>query len=122
MKDLSVEAEIEAPFQLYCIKMTHSGINRQNSGPIGLQGVVVNGAQLDGVFAECDRGTLASAAESLGDNLIALELPFDFTARKKFISEWASKAKKVKKVAHLPFSCFLLQRVAVVIAHQPLDT
>ena len=53
MKDLSVEAEIEAPFQLYCGKDdTQSGISRQKDCPIGLRGVVVNGAQLDGVFAE----------------------------------------------------------------------
>ena len=98
MKDLSVEAKIEAPFQLYCGKDdTQSGINRQNSGPIGLQGVTVNGAQAEGVFAECERGALASVCESMGDTLAAVELPFDLAARKKFISEWAVKAKEASK-------------------------
>ena len=67
MKDLSVEAEIEAPFQLFCGKDdTQSGINRQNAGPIGLQGVIVNGAHAEGVFAEKNRGALASVGESIG--------------------------------------------------------
>ena len=112
MKDLSVEAKIEAPFQLFCGKDdTRSRINRQKVGPIGLQGVVLHGAMADGVFAEHEQGALASAAESVSNNLAAVELPFELEARKKFISEWALKAKKASKKGGA-FSVLLLPLAA----------
>ena len=112
MKDLSVEAEIEAPFQLYCGKDdTQSGIKREKANPIGLRGVMLDGVQAEGVFAERDPGGLASVAESMGDNLAAIELPFELAARKKLISEWASKAKKASKKGGA-FSVLLLPLAA----------
>ena len=112
MKDFSVEAKIEAPFQLFCGKDdTKSGINRQSAGSIGLQGVILNGAQVEGVFAEREPGVLVSAAESLGDNLATVDLPFDLAERKKFIAEWASKAKNASKKGGA-FSVLLLPLAA----------
>ena len=58
-----------------------------------------------------DPGGLASAAEGMGDNLAAVELPFELAARKKFISEWASKAKKASKKGGA-FSVLLLPLAA----------
>ena len=112
MKDLSVEAEIEAPFKLYCCKDdTQSGIKRQKANPIGLRGVVLDGVQVEGVFAERDPGGLDSVAEIMCDNLAAIELPFELAARKKLISEWASKAKKASKKGGA-FSVLLLPLAA----------
>ena len=112
MKDFSVEAKIEAPFQLFCGKDdTKSGINGPSAGSIGLQGVILNGAHVEGVFAEHEPGVLVSAAESLGDNLATVELPFDLAERKKFIDEWASRAKKASKKGGA-FSVLLLPLAA----------
>ena len=112
MKDLSVEAEIEAPFQLFCGKDdTQSGIKRQNASPVGMRGVILNGAQAEGVFAEHEPGALVSRAENLGESLATIELPMELAARKKFIAEWASKAKKASKKGGA-FSVLLLPLAA----------
>ena len=112
MKDFSVEAKIEAPFQLRCGKDdTKSGINRPSARSIGLQGVILNGAQVEGVFAEHEPGVLASAAESMGDSLATVELPSELVDRKKFIAEWALRAKKSSKKGGA-FSVLLLPLAA----------
>jgi len=118
MKDFSVEVKIEAPIQLHCGKDdTKSVAKQQQSTAVGLQSVILSGAEVEGVFAEHEQGALASAAESFGDDLARVELPSEFAARKKFIAEWASRAKKkrLREVAHLAFCYFLLLLAAVVV-------